>query len=43
MLEDLETELLKYKIVGEFLTDIKREFGRGDKETVKMTELKRLK
>ena len=32
----------KYKIVEEFLTDIRKEFGRGDKESVKMVELRRL-
>ena len=34
--------LLEYKIAGEFLTDIKKEFGGGDKETVKVAELRRL-
>ena len=29
-------------MVGEFLTDIKKEFGRGDEKTIKVTELKRL-
>ena len=42
MLEDLEEELLKYKIVEEFLVDIKKEFGEEDKEMVKVAELKRL-
>ena len=42
MLEDLEAGLLEYETVGEFLTDIKREFGEGDKKTVKVKELKRL-
>jgi len=41
-LEDLEGELLKYKIVGKFLADIKREFEGGDKEMVKVAELRRL-
>ena len=41
-LENLEGDLLEYKIVGEFLADIKREFGGGDKETVKRAELKKL-
>jgi len=34
--------LLEYEITGEFLTDIKKEFGGGDKETVKVAELKRI-
>ena len=42
MLEDLEEGLLEYKIVEEFLVDIKKEFGGGDKEGVKVVELKRL-
>ena len=42
MLEDLEEGLLEYKIVGEFLADIKKKFGGGDKEGVKVIELKRL-
>ena len=39
MLEDLERGLLEYKTVEEFLTDIKREFGGGDEESVKIIEL----
>ena len=42
MLEDLEAELLEYKIVENFLIDIKKEFGRGNEETVKVAELRRL-
>ena len=42
ILEDLEGGLLEYDTVGEFLADLKKEFG-GDKETVKIAELKRLK
>ena len=42
MLEDLEEGLLEYKIVGEFLADIKKKFGGGVKEEVKVVELKRL-
>ena len=33
---------MEYEIVGEFLADIKREFGGGDKEMVKVAELRRL-
>jgi len=32
MLEDLEGGLLKYEIVGEFLADIRKEFGGEDKK-----------
>ena len=42
ILEDLEGGLLEYKTVGEFLADIRKEFGGGDKESVKVAELKRL-
>jgi len=42
MLEDLEGGLLEYKTVGEFLAEIKKKFGLGDKEGVKVAELKRL-
>jgi len=41
-LEDLERGLLEYETAGEFLVDIKKEFVRGDEETAKVTELKRL-
>jgi len=43
VLEDLEGKLLEYDTVGEFLADLKKEFGEGDKKTVKIAELKRLK
>jgi len=42
ILEDLEAEVLEYKIAREFLADIKKKFGGRDKETVKVAELKRL-
>jgi len=42
ILEDLESENLEYEIVGEFLTDLKKEFRGGNEEIVKVTELKRL-
>ena len=42
MLEDLEEELWKYEAVGEFLTDLKKEFGGGDEKIVKVAKLKRL-
>ena len=43
MLEDLEGGLLEYKTVGEFLTDIKKEFREGDEESVKVAKLKKVK
>ena len=39
VLENLERGLLEYETVGEFLTDIRREFGEGDEESVKVAEL----
>jgi len=42
MLEDLKGGLLEYETVGEFLVDIRKEFGREDEESVKVTELRRL-
>jgi len=39
-LEDLEEGLLEYETAGEFLADIKKEFGERDKEIVKVAELK---
>jgi len=42
MLEDLKGGLLEYETAGEFLTDIKKEFGGGDEKGVKVAELKRL-
>ena len=42
MLEDLEAEVLEYETVGEFLIDIRKEFGRGDEKSVKVIELKKL-
>jgi len=42
MLEDLEEGLLKYKTVGEFLADIRKEFRGEDGELMKVAELKRL-
>ena len=42
MLEDLEAGEVEYKSVGEFLAELKREFGRGDEEAVKVAELRKL-
>jgi len=42
MLEDLEGGLLEYKTVEEFLADIKKEFGEGNEESVKVAGLRRL-
>ena len=42
VLEDLETGEVEYESIGEFLAEIKKEFGGGDKESVKVAELKRI-
>jgi len=42
ILEDLETEKLEFESVGEFLAEIKKEFGAGEKELVKAAELRKL-
>ena len=41
-MEDLEAGLLEYETAGEFLADIRKEFGEGDEELVKVAELRRL-
>ena len=41
-MEDLEEEVLEYELVGEFLAVIKKKFGGGDEELVKVAELKKL-
>jgi len=38
----LESENLEYKTVKEFLTDLKKEFRRGDEEIIQVIELKKL-
>ena len=43
ILEDLEARVLKFKIVGKFLKEIKKEFGEGDEESNKIAELKEIK
>jgi len=42
MLEELEVGELEFETVGEFLAEIKKEFGRGEEESVKVAELKKL-
>ena len=34
---------MKYESAGEFLANIRKKFGGGNKETIKIVELKRLK
>ena len=42
MLEDLEIRELEYELAGEFLAGLKREFEGGDKEAVKVAEMKKI-
>ena len=42
ILEKLEAGEIKFESVGEFLAEIKKEFGGGDKESVKVAELKKI-
>lgn len=39
---DLEADIKEYKLVGEFLTELKKEFSRGGDKSRKVTELKDL-
>ena len=43
VLKDLEARILEYKMIGKFLTDLKKEFGREDDKTIKVAELKKMK
>jgi len=42
MLEELEAGELEFETIGEFLAEIKKEFGGGEEESVKAAELKKL-
>ena len=42
VLEDLEEGVIEYESVGKFLIVLKKEFGGGDEEAVKVAELKKL-
>jgi len=42
VLKDLEAGKIEFESVGEFLAEIKKEFGGGDEELVKVAELKRI-
>ena len=43
VLEELEAGKLQFETVGEFLAEIKREFGRGEEESVKAAKLRKMK
>ena len=42
VLEEFEAEELEFETVGEFLVEIKKEFGRGEEESVKAAELRKM-
>jgi len=41
-MEELETEKMEYKTVEEFLTALKKKFGGGEEESVKIAKLRKL-
>jgi len=41
-MKDLESRSLSYTTVGEFLSDLKKEFDGGDNEMIKVAELKKI-
>ena len=43
LLEDLEIEKVEFEIAEEFLLTLKKKYGEGDKESVKVVELRRIK
>ena len=42
VLKDLEVEEVEYELVGEFLMEIKKEFGREDEKSVKVVNFKKM-
>jgi len=42
VMEELEVGKIKYKTAEEFLISLKKEFGRGEEESVKAAELRKL-
>ena len=42
VMEELETGEIKYESAGEFLAEIRKEFGGGNEESVKVAKLKRI-
>ena len=40
-MKDLKRRLLNYEVVGEYLADLKEEFGGEDEEAIKVAELER--
>jgi len=42
VIKELEIGEIEFELAGEFLAEIRREFGGGDKESVKVAELKKI-
>jgi len=42
LLEDLELREVEFELVGKFLLELKEEVERGDEESVKVAELRRI-
>jgi len=42
IIEELESGEVKYESVEEFFTSLKREFGEGEEESIKVAELRQL-
>ena len=42
MLEDLELGEIEFELVGKILLELKEDVGRGDEESVKVAELRRI-
>jgi len=42
VMEELETGEIEFESAGEFLAEKKKEFGKGDEESVKVAELKKI-
>jgi len=42
LLEDLETKEVKFRLAGEFLLKLRKEFKGGNKESVKVAELRKI-
>ena len=42
MIENLKSGNVSYTTVGEFLLDLKKEFGEGNNKIIKITELKKV-
>ena len=42
VMEELETGEMKYELIEEFFTSMKKEFGEGEEEATKAAELRQL-